>query len=33
METLPGLLALLCVFLAGTHAQNQQDNRFAGKFA
>uniref|UniRef100_A0A674NXX4 Collagen type VI alpha 1 chain n=1 Tax=Takifugu rubripes TaxID=31033 RepID=A0A674NXX4_TAKRU len=29
METLRGLLALLCVFLAGTHAQDLQINRFA----
>lgn len=33
METLRGLLALLCVFLAGTHAQDLQRNKFAGKFA
>lgn len=32
METLRGLLALLCVFLAGTHAQDLQINKFAGKF-
>ncbi|TNM98060.1 hypothetical protein fugu_014306 [Takifugu bimaculatus] len=29
METLRGLLALLCVFLAGTHAQDLQINRAA----
>uniref|UniRef100_H3CR51 Collagen type VI alpha 1 chain n=1 Tax=Tetraodon nigroviridis TaxID=99883 RepID=H3CR51_TETNG len=29
METLRGLLALLCVFLAGTHAQNREANNFA----